>query len=205
MHTPEMPQIVLRPIESLVAYARNARTHSPAQLEKLQASLREFGWTNPILVDGSHGIIAGHGRLAAARKLGLSEVPVIELGHLSPSQKRAYVIADNRLALDAGWDEEMLATELAELTESGYDLALTGFSNEEIEDLLVDGGEGTAEESSADSDDAADEVPDTPANPVTRPGDVWQLGAHRVICGDAADATVIANLMVGDKAALCFI
>jgi DNA modification methylase len=155
----------------------------------------------PILVDGSHGIIAGHGRLAAARKLGLTEVPVIELGHLSPAQKRAYVIADNRLALDAGWDEEMLAAELAELTESGYDLTLTGFSNEEIEDLLVDGGK----ESSADSDDdAADEVPDTPVNPVSRPGDVWQLGAHRVICGDAADATVVAALMAGEQAALCF-
>ena len=193
-----------RKVETLIPFARNPRTHSEAQVAKLAASIVEFGWTNPLLVDGSHGIIAGHGRLAAARKLGLSEVPVIELGHLSPSQKRAYVIADNRLALDAGWDEEMLAAELAELTESGYDLTLTGFSNEEIEDLLVDGGEGTAEESSADSDDAADEVPDTPVNPVSRPGDVWQLGAHRVICGDAADATVVAALMADDKAALCF-
>ena len=193
-----------RKVETLIPFARNPRTHSEAQVAKLAASIVEFGWTNPLLVDGSHGIIAGHGRLAAARKLGLSEVPVIELGHLSPSQKRAYVIADNRLALDAGWDEEMLAAELAELTESGYDLTLTGFSNEEIEDLLVDGGEGTAEESSADSDDAADEVPDTPVNPVSRPGDVWQLGAHRVICGDAADSSVVAALMAGDKVALCF-
>ena len=193
-----------RKVETLIPFARNPRTHSEAQVAKIAASIVEFGWTNPVLVDGSHGLIAGHGRLAAARKLGLAEVPVIELGHLSPAQKRAYVIADNRLALDAGWDEEILAAELAELTESGYDLSLTGFSSEEIEDLLVDGGEGTAEESSADSDDTADEVPDTPANPVTRPGDVWQLGAHRVICGDAADATVVAALMAGEQAALCF-
>lgn len=194
-----------RKVETLIPFARNPRTHSEAQVAKLAASIVEFGWTNPVLIDGSHGIIAGHGRLAAARKLGLTEVPVIELGHLTTAQKRAYVIADNRLALDAGWDEEMLAVELAELTESGYDLTLTGFSNEEIEGLLVDGGEGTAEESSADSDDdAADEVPDTPLNPVSRLGDVWQLGGHRVICGDAADATVVATLMAGDKAALCF-
>ena len=103
-----------RKVETLIPFARNPRTHSDAQVAKLAASIVEFGWTNPVLVDGSHGIIAGHGRLAAARKLGLTEVPVIELGHLSPSQKRAYVIADNRLALDAGWDEEMLAAELAE-------------------------------------------------------------------------------------------
>ena len=169
--TPNL-QIEYRPIDALLPYARNPRTHSPAQIAKIAASIVEFGWTQPILVDGDNGIIAGHGRLAAARKLELPKVPVIELGHLTPAQKRAYVIADNRLALDAGWDEEILAAELAELTESGYDLSLTGFSSEEIEDLRVDGGEGTAEESSADSDDTADEVPDTPANPVTRPGDV---------------------------------
>ena len=198
-------RVEYRKVETLIPFARNPRTHSDAQVAKLAASIVEFGWTNPVLVDGSQGIIAGHGRLAAARKLGLAEVPVIELGHLTQAQKRAYVIADNRLALDAGWDEEMLAVELAELSESGYDLTLTGFSNDELEDLLVGVGEGTAEESSADSDeDAADEVPDAPANPVTRPGDVWQLGAHRVICGDAADATVVTALMAGDRAVLCF-
>ena len=194
-----------RKVETLIPFARNPRTHSDAQVAKLAASIVEFGWTNPVLVDGSQGIIAGHGRLAAARKLGLAEVPVIELGHLTLAQKRAYVIADNRLALDAGWDEEMLAVELAELSESGYDLTLTGFSNDEIEQLLVDAEGGKAEDDSAESDaDAADDVPDAPANPISRSGDVWQLGAHRVICGDATDAGVVAALMAGDKAVLCF-
>jgi ParB-like chromosome segregation protein Spo0J len=126
-----------RKVEALIPYARNPRTHSDAQIAKIAASIVEYGWTNPVLVDGDNGIIAGHGRLAAARKLGLDQVPVIELA-TSPAQKRALVIADNRLALDAGWDEEMLALELAELSEAGYDLALTGFENIEIEALLAD-------------------------------------------------------------------
>ncbi len=194
-----------RKVETLIPFARNPRTHSDAQVAKLAASIVEFGWTNPVLVDGSQGIIAGHGRLAAARKLGLAEVPVIELGHLTLAQKRAYVIADNRLALDAGWDEEMLAIELAELSESGYDLTLTGFTNDEIEELLVDAEAGAGTDDSTDtSEDAADDVPDAPVNPVSRSGDVWQLGAHRVICGDAADAAVVTALMAGDTAVLCF-
>ncbi len=198
-------RVEYRKVETLIPFARNPRTHSDAQVAKLAASIVEFGWTNPVLVDGSQGIIAGHGRLAAARKLGLGEVPVIELGHLTLAQKRAYVIADNRLALDAGWDEEMLAIELAELSESGYDLTLTGFSNDEIEQLLVDTEDGAGADDSTDtSEDATDEVPDAPVNPVTRPNDVWQLGAHRVICGDASDATVVAALMDADKAVLCF-
>ena len=198
-------RVEYRKVETLIPFARNPRTHSDAQVAKLAASIVEFGWTNPVLVDGSQGIIAGHGRLAAARKLGLAEVPVIELGHLTLAQKRAYVIADNRLALDAGWDEEMLAIELAELSESGYDLTLTGFSNDEIEELLVDAVDGAGTDDSTDTgEDAADEVPDAPVNPVTRPNDVWQLGAHRVICGDASDATVVAALMDADKAVLCF-
>lgn len=201
----ETLRVEYRKVETLIPFARNPRTHSDAQVAKLAASIVEFGWTNPVLVDGSQGIIAGHGRLAAARKLGLAEVPVIELGHLTLAQKRAYVIADNRLALDAGWDEEMLAIELAELSESGYDLTLTGFTNDEIEELLVDaeGGAGT-DDSNDTSEDAADDVPDAPVNPVSRSGDVWQLGAHRVICGDAADATVVTALMAGDTAVLCF-
>ncbi len=120
-----------RKVEALIPYARNPRTHAEGQIAKIAASIVEYGWTNPILVDGDSGIIAGHGRLAAARKLGLDQVPVIELAHLTVAQKRALVIADNRLALDAGWDEEMLALELAELSESGYDLALTGFDSSE--------------------------------------------------------------------------
>ena len=201
----ESLRVEYRKVETLIPFARNPRTHSDAQVAKLAASIVEFGWTNPILVDGSQGIIAGHGRLAAARKLGLAEVPVIELSHLTLAQKRAYVIADNRLALDAGWDEEMLSIELAELSESGYDLTLTGFTNDEIEELLVDAEDGAGTEDSTDtSEDAADEVPDAPVNPVSRSGDVWQLGAHLVICGDAADATVVNTLMDGDKAVLCF-
>jgi len=116
-----------RKVEALIPYARNPRTHAEGQIAKIAASIVEYGWTNPILVDGDNGIIAGHGRLAAARKLGLDQGPVIELAHLTVAQKRALVIADNRLALDAGWDEEMLALELADLSEAGYDLALTGF------------------------------------------------------------------------------
>lgn len=201
----EQLRVEYRKIETLIPFARNPRTHSEAQIAKLASSIVEFGWTQPILVDGSNGIIAGHGRLAAARKLDLPEVPVIELGHLSPAQKRAYVIADNRLALDAGWDEELLSLELAELSEAGYDLSMTGFTNEEIEELLVGAEQALQDESSDETeDDAADEVPDTPANPVSRPGDIWQIGAHRVICGDATDPAVVRPLMAGEQASLCF-
>jgi len=201
----EQLRVEYRKIETLIPFARNPRTHSEAQIAKLASSIVEFGWTQPILVDGTNGIIAGHGRLAAARKLDLLEVPVIELGHLTPAQKRAYVIADNRLALDAGWDEELLSLELAELSEAGYDLTMTGFSNEEIEELLVGAEQGLQDEAPSDAeDDAADEVPEAPANPVSRLGDVWQIGAHRLICGDAADATVVSALMAGEQAALCF-
>jgi hypothetical protein len=128
--------LVLWPIEKLKPYERNARTHSPEQVAKIAQSIEEFGFTNPILVDGDAGIIAGHGRLMAAKRLGLETVPIIELTHLSEAQKRAYVLADNRLAEDAGWDEEMLAAELAALREMELDLELTGFSDEEIDDLL---------------------------------------------------------------------
>ena len=201
----ERLRVEYRKIETLIPFARNPRTHSEAQIAKLASSIVEFGWTQPILVDGANGIIAGHGRLAAARKLDLLEVPVIELGHLTPAQKRAYVIADNRLALDAGWDEELLSLELAELSESGYDLTMTGFSNEEIEELLVGAEQALQDESSDEAkDDAADDVPEVPANPVSRPGDVWQIGAHRLICGDATDPAVVRTLMAGEQAALCF-
>ncbi|MHA2902625.1 site-specific DNA-methyltransferase [Ralstonia mannitolilytica] len=193
-----------RKVETLIPYARNPRTHTEAQIAKIAASIVEYGWTNPILVDGGNGIIAGHGRLAAARKLGLAEVPVIELAHLSTAQKRAYVIADNRLALDAGWDEEMLALELAELSEAGYELALTGFEDAELRDLLASAEVPDAGEQQDDAADDADDVPEAPATPVSRVGDVWAIGAHRLICGDAADADVVATLMAGEQAALCF-
>ena len=197
-----------RKVEALISYARNPRTHSEAQIAKIAASIVEYGWTNPVLVDGASGIIAGHGRLAAARKLGLDQVPVIELAHLTTAQKRALVIADNRLALDAGWDEEMLALEIAELSESGYDLALTGFDDSEIERLLStsldDDTAATEEDTPESSADDTDDVPAAPAVPVSRSGDVWQLGQHRLICGDATDAAVVAALMQGDTASLCF-
>lgn len=195
-----------RQVETLIPYARNPRTHNDAQIAKIAASIAEFGWTTPILIDADHGIIAGHGRLAAARKLGLADVPVIELTHLTPAQKRAYVIADNRLALDAGWDEELLALELADLTEAGFDLALTGFDDAELLSLLTDAEAGDPEEpdEAPEDDDAADEVPDAPVIAVARPGDVWLLGPHRLICGDASDRDVIAALMQDDRAQLCF-
>lgn len=125
-----------RSIDSLIAYARNPRTHSDEQLAKIAASIAEFGWTNPVLVDTANGVIAGHGRLAAARRLGLREVPVIELSHLTPAQKRAYVLADNRLALEAGWDTELLQLELADLVDGGFDLSLTGLDSQEVDELL---------------------------------------------------------------------
>jgi DNA modification methylase len=193
-----------RQVEALIPYARNPRTHSDAQIAKIAASIAEFGFTNPILVDGASGVIAGHGRLAAARRLGLEQVPVIELAHLTPAQKRALVLADNRLALDAGWDEELLALELAELAEAGYDLALTGFDGSEIEAMLAEAAVDAAQEPATEETDTADDVPEAPTVPVARTGDLWVLGQHRLICGDATDRSVVAALMQGETAALCF-
>ena len=136
-------EIAWRPLGELIPYARNPRTHSDAQVAQIAASIREFGWTNPVLVDGANGIIAGHGRVLAARKLGLERVPVIELAHMSEAQKRAYVLADNQLALNAGWDEALLRLELADLSELGFDLGLIGFGEGELERLLAgDGKDG---------------------------------------------------------------
>ncbi|TCS98775.1 DNA modification methylase [Tepidimonas ignava] len=201
-------RIELRPVEALIPYARNARTHSPEQIDRIAASIAEFGFTNPILVDGENGIIAGHGRLAAARKLGLAQVPVIELAHLSPAQKRAYILADNRLALDAGWDEAMLAVELAELRDAGFELELTGFAEDEIERYLAefDEEEGEEEEASEEGADEADldEEVSPPRIVTSRPGDIWRLGRHRLICADSSDVEAIARLMAGEKAHLLF-
>jgi DNA modification methylase len=204
-----------RPVETLIPYARNPRTHNDAQIAQIAASIVEFGWTNPILVDGENGVIAGHGRLLAARKLGLSEVPVIELAHLSAAQKRALVIADNRIALEGEWDDAMLVLELADLAEAGFELDLTGFSASEIERLLdaVETSDATeapvasndAVPADAEEDDTEDEDGATvpPTEPVSRAGDVWQIGPHRLICGDAADPAVVAALMQGEQAHLC--
>lgn len=182
----EKLKVTYRRIEDLIPYARNARTHSDDQVARIAGSIKEFGWTNPILVDGENGIIAGHGRLAAARKLGMSEVPVIELDGLSDVQKRAYILADNRLALDAGWDSEMLSLELGDLKDAGGDLGLTGFTDEELDELLAPPTE------SVDGDE--DEAPEPQEDPVSKRCDVWILGARRVMCGDACSADDISKL-----------
>ena len=172
-------RIELWPMDRLRPYERNPRTHSEAQVDQIAASMVEFGWTNPVLVDEQGGVLAGHGRLLAARKLGLAEVPVIRFEHLSEAQKRAYLIADNQLALEAGWDEELLAAELAWLRDERFDLDLVGFDATELERLLA-----IADGDSA-SEDAEDEVPEPPEEPVSKPGDLWILGNHRLLCGDA--------------------
>jgi DNA modification methylase len=177
-------RIELWPIDRLRPYERNPRTHSETQVDQIAASMVEFGWTNPVLVDERGGILAGHGRLLAARKLELAEVPVIRFEHLSEAQKRAYLIADNQLALQAGWSEELLAEELAWLRDERFDLDLIGFDASELERLLALADGETA------SEEAEDQVPEPPEDPVTQPGDLWILGKHRLLCGDA---TVLAD------------
>ena len=199
--TVSSPVVRMIPIDDLVPYLRNARTHSTEQVAQIAASIREFGWTNPILVDGSNGVIAGHGRLLAARNLGLTAVPVIELAHLTETQKRAYVIADNRLAEAAGWDDDLLRVELADLRADGFDLALTGFDAAELDTLLAAGAD---EGGAAGDSDAADDVPEPIADPVVRDGDLWLLGQHRLLCGNSTDPAMVARLMAGDTASLCF-
>jgi hypothetical protein len=181
-------EISWRDIGALLPYARNSRTHSDAQVAQIASSIREFGWTNPILVDAEGTIIAGHGRVMAARKLGEAKVPVITLGHLTEAQKRAYVIADNQLALNAGWDAEMLKVEIAELADADFDLSLLGFDDKMLASL-------TAEETDGLTD--PDEAPEAPATPASVLGDVWLLGKHRVLCGDSTSVTDVDKLMAG--------
>jgi len=223
---PHALTVETRRVEALIPYAKNPRTHSDAQIAQIAASIVEFGWTTPILVDGDNGVIAGHGRLLAARRLGMTDVPVIELAHLDAAQKRALIINDNRIALNAGWDDALLVLELAELAEVGFDLDLTGFSASEIErllDLVEDGDvvggdtehalrtaeaandEGADADAPEDSDEDGDEDHDPVPTmaPVSRAGDVWIIGPHRLICGDAADPAVVAALMRGETAHLC--
>ncbi len=170
----------------LIPYARNARTHSDDQVAQIAASIREFGFTNPVLTDGANGIIAGHGRVLAARKLGLDEVPVIELGHLTPAQRKAYILADNKLALNAGWDADLLRLELAELQDLGFDLGLTGFDADEIAGFLAEPTTGLTD---------PDDIPPLPETPTTRLGDVWLLGRHSLACGDCTDAVVVQQVL----------
>ena len=185
------------PTDKLVPYARNARTHSDSQVAQIAASIAEFGFTNPILAGSDGVIVAGHGRLAAAQKLGIAIVPVVILDHLTPTQRRALVIADNRIAENAGWDEAMLQVELADLQGDDFDLSLTGFDADALADLLA------GEETTSDGQTDEDSVPDADTS-ITRPGDVWICGNHRVICGDSTDASTYDALMAGEIADMVF-
>jgi DNA modification methylase len=191
-------QVAMWPVDKLIPYARNARTHSDEQVAQVAASIVEFGWTSPILVGGDGVIIAGHARLLAARKLRMAEVPVIVLGHLTEAQRRALVLADNKLALNAGWDEEMLRVELQDLDVNGFNLDLIGFSEDELKVLLA-GGEETTEGLTDE-----DQVPETEVAVVTVPGDVWILGDHRLLCGDATVATDVEKVLAGGLADMVF-
>lgn len=175
----------------LIPYARNSRTHDAAQVAQIAGSIREFGFTNPVLIDGENSIIAGHGRVMAAQKLGLDKVPCIRLAHLSETQKRAYIIADNKLALNAGWDDELLKLELADLSDLDFDMGLIGFDEDELAGILAD------EEIPTVGND--EEIPDPPANPVTVKGDVWIIGNHRLLCGDCRSHSDVEKLLDGRK------
>ena len=183
-------KIEQRPIEALIPYINNSRKHSDEQVAQIAASIKEFGWTNPILVDGTNGIIAGHGRLLAARKLGMDKVPTIELAHLSDTQKKALIIADNKLALNADWDTELLLIELNELISDDFALDILGFDKDELDALLnvIEPNAGLTDE---------DAVPNVPEEPKTKLGDIYILGNHRLMCGDSTMLHDVEKLMIG--------
>ena len=185
-----------RPLDSLVPYARNARTHSETQVAEIAGSIREFGFVNPVLIAEDGTLIAGHGRVLAARLLGMDTVPTITLTGLSDNQRRALVLADNRIALNAGWDESLLALELGDLKEAGFDLGIMGFEDGELDRLLA-GTEGEEEGSTPPV-----VIPEPPRNPVSRTGDLWILGDHRLLCGDATSHDDVRRLMNGERAVL---
>ncbi|WP_230598667.1 ParB/Srx family N-terminal domain-containing protein, partial [Xanthomonas albilineans] len=185
-------QLHYRPVDSLIPYARNAKQHSQAQVAQIAASIREFGWGAPILIDGHNNVIAGHGRLLAARQLGMAEVPVVPLDHLSDTQRRALILADNKIGENAAWDDALLGIELSELQDAGFDLGLTGFSPEEWEALIA--GDDATKDGLTDED----HVPDVPQTPISQAGDVWLLGEHRLLCGDATKADDYTQLL-GDE------
>jgi len=186
------------PTEKLVPYARNARTHSEEQVAQIAASIVEFGFTNPILAGSDGVIVAGHGRLAAAQKLGLDTVPVVVLDHLTPTQRRALIIADNRIAENAGWDDAMLRIELQSLQEDGFNLDITGFDADALAEIMA------GEETTIDGQTDDDAVPEVSATPISRPGDVWELGNHRLVCGDATDPKSYELLMADAQADMVF-
>ena len=189
--------IEMKSVEELIPYSKNARTHSESQIAQIANSIIEFGFTNPVLIDGDKGIIAGHGRLMAAKKLNLSQIPVVILDHLSEAQKRAYIIADNKLAENAGWDEEILANELQDLKEENFDLDLIGFEDQELEKLftnLYENGEQKEEEN----------IPETEENPISKSGDIWILGNHKLICGDSCKIETYQLLLENELADMTF-
>jgi DNA modification methylase len=192
-------QIEQVPLDALIPYARNSRTHSKEQVAQIAGSIREFGFTNPILIGDGGDIIAGHGRVLAARSLSLASVPCIRLGYLTEAQKRAYVIADNKLALNAGWDEELLKIELESLKEEGFDLSLVGFTPDELSEIFL-GSDVIDSEGLTDDDDC----PEAPVTPVSVKGDVWILGTHRLMCGDSTMIDDVQKLMDGDLADGCW-
>lgn len=184
-------------LEQLVPYARNARTHSDSQVAQIAGSIAEFGFVNPVLIGGDNIIIAGHGRVMAAKKLGLKTVPTIKLDHLTENQRRALVIADNKIAENAGWDEELLRLELQNLADEDFDLDLLGFDDVELDDLLT----------SLDDDEAAaldENIPEVQENPVSRTGDIWIMGEHRLLCGDSTSEADMKKLMAGELADMVF-
>jgi DNA modification methylase len=186
-------------VAALKPYARNARTHSRKQITKIAASIERFGFVNPVLIDEDHQIIAGHGRVAAAKRLGLTEVPVLRIEHLSEEEKRAYILADNRLAEDAGWDQELLAIELQGLIDCDFAIEVTGFEACEVDIVLDDAAAANAPDHSLD-----DEIPPLAQRSITKLGDLWQLGGHRLLCGDALSAASYDLLLNGDQASLIF-
>ena len=186
----------LVPVSKLVPYVNNARTHSPEQVMKLRSSLREFGFINPIIIDRDYGIIAGHGRLLAAKEEGITEVPCVFVDYLTEAQKKAYILADNRMAMDAGWDEELLRVEIEALQGEAFDVSLTGFDEKELADLFKDGNDSDAEEDDYDLSAALEKAA------FVKRGDIWTVGRHRLMCGDATSAEDVAALMDGRKANL---
>ena len=189
-------KIEWRSVDKLIPYAKNARTHSDEQVAQIAGSIKEFGFNNPVLVDKDNSVIAGHGRLMAARKLGMDKVPVVELEHLTESQRKAYVLADNRIALNSGWDTSMLSLELQDLKDD-IDLSLLGFDPDELDALLnpIEETEGLTDE---------DAVPDVPDEPKTKLGDIYILGNHRLMCGDSTSITDVEKLMDGNSVDLIF-
>jgi DNA modification methylase len=196
MQTVSVESVEHWPLQRLIPYARNARTHNDGQVSQIAGSIAEFGFVNPILVGDDNVIIAGHGRLMAAQQLGLETVPVIVLRHLTEAQRRALVIADNKIAENAGWNAELLKLELGDLQDLGFDLDVIGFSDEELDELL-----GLEDESGQTDDDA---VPEVEEEPVSKAGDLWLLGEHRLLCGDATRREELESLMAGDLADMAF-